>query len=73
MEHIINIIFVLIALIVITYCIYKDHKKKQALEKEVKLLRWRIRELEQGNPVPRRGDTSSDVRRDYTGGILDER
>ena len=43
------------------------------LEKEVKLLKWRINELEQGNPVPRReDDVLSDVRRDYTEGTLDE-
>ena len=38
-----------------------------------KLLLWHIRELEQGNPVPRREDNVlSDVRRDYTEGALDE-
>ena len=43
------------------------------LEKEVRLLKWRIKELEQGNPVPRREDIIlSDVRRDYTEGTLGE-
>lgn len=43
------------------------------LEQEVKLLKWRVRELEQGNPVPRREDNIlSDVRRDYTEGALGE-
>ena len=43
------------------------------LEIEVKLLKWHIRELEQGNPVPRReGKILSDVRRDYTEGTLGE-
>ena len=42
------------------------------LEKEVKLFKWHIKELEQGNPVPRREDNIlSDVRRDYTEGTLD--
>ena len=45
------------------------------LENEVKLLKWHIRELEHGNPVPRREDEEnvlSDVRRDYTEGTLGE-
>ncbi len=44
------------------------------LGQEIKLLKWRIRELEHGNPVPRREnfDILSDVRRDYTEGILDD-
>jgi len=43
------------------------------LEQEVKLLQWHIRELEQGNPVPRReNNVLSDVRRDYTEGTLDD-
>jgi len=43
------------------------------LEQEVKLLQWHIREIEHGNPVARRESDNvfSDVRRDYTGGILD--
>lgn len=39
---------------------------------EIKVLKWRIRQLEQGNPVPSReaNNTLSGVRRDYTGGTL---
>lgn len=44
-----------------------------SLEQEVKLLKWHIRELEQDNPVPRREDNIlSDVRRDYTEGVLSD-
>jgi hypothetical protein len=43
------------------------------LEQEVKLLKWRIRELEHGNPVPMREDNVlPEVRRDYTEGTLDD-
>lgn len=45
---------------------------KQALK--IKLLEWRVKELEQGNPVPMRDIKNiSEVRRGYTGGTLDER
>src|SRR3990172_1883071 len=38
----------------------------------VKLLKWHIRELENGNPVPMREDSVlPEVRRDYTEGTLD--
>ena len=42
------------------------------LEQEVKLLKWHIRELENGNPVPMREDSVlPEARRDYTEGTLD--
>lgn len=49
-----------------------EHLPYNRLQMRIKLLEWRVRELEQGNPVPRRDDDISDVRRDYTEGSLDD-
>jgi ribosomal protein L37E len=57
--------------IILQQHIYKLESTIRDQGKEIKLLKWRIGELEQGNPVPSRSNETSGVRRDDTGGTLD--
>ena len=51
------------------YNLLQAQLAKQAIK--IKLLEWRVKELEQGNPVPMRDTNNiSEVRRDDTGGTL---